>query len=479
LASNKLTWLQKAALRIAGYNVPTINSSLNLWKTVGNIPIYRSWSDKDWVQKGFLVNPHLYAIVNRITSTAAVAPFAVYRVKNEVKAKRYKNWTGKNATKESIQKALEIKSDAYELVEGHPLQNIIDRPNEWQRDDEFTQTGIGFKLLTGERFLFLTRMDLGSNSGKLKSVTNLPPQCMVVKAGENMFQIASYELHIGTQIPIEKEDIIFSRYWNPAYDMTGSHLRGMSPLRSASKLLDRMEAAQDRSTIMLQAAGAAGLLFNKAIEQWTEAQAIELKRKINTEILGTENAGNIGAANGDIGYINFGLSAVDMALLEQEKWSLEMLCNIYKVPPGLFMSSANATDNNIREWNRQLISQAVIPALSDLRDDWNEIARAYGSEQEVYVDYDITVFPEMQEDLNTTATRLDKMWYMTGNEKRIAMGMDEDLAQPMLNTYLVPSSLKEISDIDPANVDREMERVDREFEREQNLLNDANDTEPI
>jgi hypothetical protein len=156
-----------------------------------------------------------------------------------------------------------------------------------------------------------------------------------------------------------------------------------------------------------------------------------------------------------------------------------MLCNIYKVPTGLFMSSANATDNNIREWNRQLISQAVIPALSDLRDDWNEIARAYGSEQEVYVDYDITVFPEMQEDLNTTATRLDKMWYMTGNEKRIAMGMDEDLAQPMLNTYLVPSSLKEISDIDPANVDREMERVDREFEREQNLLNDANDTEPI
>jgi hypothetical protein len=145
----------------------------------------------------------------------------------------------------------------------------------------------------------------------------------------------------------------------------------------------------------------------------------------------------------------------------------------------LFMSSANATDNNIREWNRQLISQAVIPALSDLRDDWNEIARAYGSEDEVYVDYDITVFPEMQEDLNTTATRLDKMWYMTGNEKRIAMGMDEDLAQPMLNTYLVPSSLKEISDIDPANVDREMERVDREFEREQNLLNDANDSEPI
>lgn len=458
--------IARLALKAMGINLP-VNSSLNLWKSwLGMTPIYRNWDERNYVQDGFLRNPALYSIVNRITSTAAVAPFAVYNIKNEVKAKRYKAWTGKNATPASIQKAMEIKSEAYELNTAHPLNQILEVPNEWQRQSEFIQTSIGFKLLTGERFIYMTKLDMGANAGKPTGLTNLPPQCMAVIGGQTMFSVDSYEMHIGKVIPIPKDLIIFSRYWNPTYDINGSHLRGLSPLRAANKLLDRMEATQDRSTIMLQAAGAAGLLFNKVAEDMTKEQADAIKRTVNTEILGVNNTSNIAVANGDIGYINFGLSAVDMDLLEQEKWSWEMLCNIYKVPPGLFMASANATDNNIREWNKQLISQAVIPCLSDMRDDYNEVALLFG-DTSIYVDFDISVFPELQEDLNVLATRLDKAWYMTGNEKRIAMGMDEDMVQPMLNTYLVPGGLKEITDLDPANIDRELERVDREFEQQE------------
>lgn len=456
--------LARFSLKALGYNVPA-RSSLNLdW--FGSVPIYTNWSDTKYISEGFFKNPGLYAIVNRITSVAATCPFAVYRVKNETKARKYKNWTGERATKESLERAMLIKSEAYELDTSHELNKLIERPNEWQRQDEFTQTCIGFKLLQGERVLFLTKLDMGARAGKPTTVTNLPPQFIAVKPGNSLFEIGSFELNLSTPLQIPKENIIFSRYWNPNYTMSGDHLRGLSPLRAASKLLDRMGAAQDRSTIMLQNQGAAGLLFNKAVEALNPEQAAQIKRQVNTEVLGVENAGKIAVANGDIGYLSFGMSSVDLALLDQEKWSLTQLCNIYKVPPGLFVEM-NPTDNNISAWNRQFLAQAVIPALSDLRDDWNEIAAMWGNTDEVYIDYDLTVFPELQEDLNVLATRLDKAWYMKPNEKRIAMGMDEDLEEPMMNRYLVPSGLTDITDLDPTNIDREMDRAEREFNNQQ------------
>lgn len=38
-------------------------------------------------------------------------------------------------------------------------------------------------------------------------------------------------------------------------------------------------------------------------------------------------------------------------------------------------------------------------------------------------------------------------WWYTGNEKRIAMGQDEDTEEPMMNSYLVPTTLQPIGNM--------------------------------
>lgn len=458
--------LIKATNLVTGLQIAPTNSSLNVLKQwmIGMNAIYPAWNERNYVNDAYLVNPALYAIVNRITAKAATVPFSAYRIKNQSKADKYKSFTGPDATKDSLRLAMELKSEAYELDEKHPINNLLERPNEWQRQSEFIQTCVGFRLLRGERFLYMTILDAGANSGQPTSIVNMPPGCMVVIPGQGLFEISSYELNIGaTPLPIPKDLIIFSREWNPVIDANRTHLRGVSPLRAANKLLHRMGAAQDRATLMLETSGAAGILYNKVVDSYTREQRDELKRIMNTEVLGKQNTNSIHVGQGDLGYINFGISATDMELLEQERFTIEQLCNIYKTPSGLFIET-NPTDNNVREWKKQMFSDAVIPVLSDMRDDYNEIARRY--KDPPYVDFDISGVPEMQEDVNVTATRLDKMWYMTGNQKRLATGQDEDTENEMMNKYFIPSGLKLIDDLDPEKLNREMDIIDQEIDEE-------------
>jgi HK97 family phage portal protein len=463
---NKQSWSTRVldwAAKQAGYSIvpPRRLSGIEpYFKFFGNAVVYGNWNQGKYIDEGYTKNATLYSIVNRITSVSAQAAetFRVYKIRNEAKAKRYKAWTGQRATKESILSGIRLKQEAYEIDDSHPFNAILERPNQWQGANEFAQTSIGFKLITGNRFLFLMGPQAGANSGQPIAIYNLPPQHMNIIGGNDLWDVAGYELQLDKVTPIPKELVLHSRYWNPVYDANGSHLWGMSPVSAGARRLDIAEMAERRSGAMMANAGAAGVLFNKQEGAQLVGDVSKMKQILNEEILGLTNAEKIHLANGDLGYINFGMKAADLEIIEQERYTDEKLCNIYAVPPGLFMASANATDNNIAAWNRQLIQQAVIPALADIRDDFNKILGLYGTGY--YVDYDIKIFPEMQEDLEKLSRTLDKMYYLKPNEKRILTGNDEDLDEPMMSKYLVPSGLVEISSLNPDNMDPELDAVD-------------------
>lgn len=421
---------------------------------VGNSVLWHN-DNLETYTDAYLKNAGLYSIIKRIGKTASIAPFKVFRVKDQKKFLKYKHWTGENATPESIMRAFTIKAQVFEEDNEHPLNKLIDRPNDLQRGNEFVENSIGFKLLTGNRFIMLGLLQEGANERKPFNLYNLPPQYMRIIGDKTLFGVAGYELNLGERTKIEKESIIHSRYWTSQFDKSGSHLMGLSPLTPANKNLTRSDAGLERSVAMLQNAGAAGLLYTKGERETMSAeQAGALKVKVNTEVLGGANAGKVALANGDMGYINFGLTAVEMSILDMEKYSLQQLCNIYQVPYTLF-SSDSSTYNNIKEAKKELITMAVVPELASLRDDWNEIAKLY-KESDLYVDYDLSVYPELQEDLEKTANIMLKAYWFTGNEKRLAMSYDEDNSNEMMNKYLVPSGLVQIDDLGMAEIDTDL-----------------------
>jgi HK97 family phage portal protein len=456
--------LNKAANQF-GFSVVKNSVPYSLLQLFGMSLVWGRWNSKDYITKGYMVNASLYAIINRITKTASTAPFKVYRVKDEKKLAKYKAWTGTGATKESMMNAMRIKALVYEEDNKHPLNELIQKPNPWQGGADFTANSVGFRLLTGNRFLLSVQLDMGANMGQTASVVNLPPDDVAVKTDGTLFGVSSYILSVGQQIELPKESVIHSKYWNPNIDTQGSHLKGLSPLSAGERNLERSEKAEMRSVTMLKNQGAAGVLFNKAIGDWSPEMATQIKDKINQDVLGLDNAGKITAANGDLGYLNFGLNAQEMNLLELEKYSLQQLCNIYGVPYILF-NADSATYNNIQEAKKELISMAVVPELSALRDDWNAIAKSFKGD-DIYVDYDLSVFPELQEDMEKTMRIMKEAWWFTGNEKRLAMMADEDNEEEMMDKYLVPSGLTDISQLNPAEIERQMDRVDQQMRQDE------------
>jgi HK97 family phage portal protein len=409
--------------------------------TYGVQPAYKLFGNLEEKVEAYTTNAALYSIVNRIARTAAIAPFKVYKVKDQKKHLKYKQWTGENATPASIQRAMLIKDLVYEEDDKHRLNLLLERPNKWCRGTEFTINAIGFKLLSGNRFIRLVTLDLGANKGQPGELQILPSQFTTVVPDGTLYGVKGYRFQLGTSAEqIDVEEIIHSKYFNPEFDTFGSHLLGLSPLRAASKNLNRSEAGIDRSVAMLQNAGAAGILYNEDVDGYTPDQATALKQKVNEEILGTGNSNHIGVANGKLGFLKFGLSAVELEIVELEKYSWQQLCNIYGVPPGLFDPDKSG-EHNAQEFKKEMITSAVLPELSSLRDDWNEIAQKFPDKGNIYIDYDISVYPELQEDMDKVAARLNQMWWFTGNEKRVLSGEDEDAEEPLMDTYMVPNNL--------------------------------------
>ncbi len=156
----------KKALAFVPQPSPTILGNSVLWHN-DNLETYTN---------AYLKNAGLYSIIKRISKTASISPFKVYRVKDEKKHLKYKMWTGENATQESIQRAMTIKDFVYEEDNGHKLNLLIDKPNSLQRGNEFVENSIGFKLLTGNRFIMLGLLEEGANEGKPFNLWNLPPE---------------------------------------------------------------------------------------------------------------------------------------------------------------------------------------------------------------------------------------------------------------------------------------------------------------
>ena len=108
----------------------------------------------------------------------------------------------------------------------------------------------------------------------------------------------------------------------------------------------------------------------------------------------------------------------------------------------------------MKEAKKALYQNAVIPELNKIRDELNRwLAPKYGDK--IYIDFDYSSIPELQEEMEKVVGQMNQAWWITPNEKRAAMsyGMDDD--NDKLNDYYVPANLLPIDgDIIPEPSDK-------------------------
>jgi len=414
-----------------------------IYNFLGETLVSSTENDDSYINQGYRYNATIYSIINLITKSATNIPFCVYEVQSSNDLKRYKSLTSGDFNSTSLHNAKIIQKKAMVELEGTDLHKILERPNPAQSYNTWISEIIAFGLLTGNRYIYGIAPETGAGAGKFKELYVMPSQVMQINSGGLFKPVDHYTLEYNGTFEIPAEQILHIKDFNPYYDGTGSHLYGMSPLKAGLRVMDANNEALTTGLKYLQNQTARGVLMSEEGDI-NEVQARQLKDKFKQQYQGSKNAGDVIITPKKLSWVNFGLNASDLSLIEQYNATIKDLCNIYGVPVQLLNNTDSATYNNQKEAKKSLYVNAVIPQLVKIREELNRwLTPQYGDK--LYIDFDFTVIPELQEEMEKVVGQMSQAWWITPNEKRAAMsyGMDEENTQ--LDDYYIPSNLIPVS----------------------------------
>jgi phage portal protein BeeE len=169
---------------------------------------------------------------------------------------------------------------------------------------------------------------------------------------------------------------------------------------------------------------------------------------INERINNNSQKGAIAALAGDWGYHNFGMSSIDMQLLDAQRLNLQRLCNIYGVPTVLF-DAEHTTYNNYESAIKQLIVNKLLPEWKSLRDLLNrQLTPRFQATRgrKLYIDFDYTELPEIQKDLKDLNDSVRDAHWLTYNERRAVLRYGAR-PEPEMNQIFIPTGYIPITEM--------------------------------
>ena len=410
-----------------------------IYNQLGHSVLWNTENDDNYITEGYRRNATIYSLINIITKAATTIPFTVYEKTKDSEYKRYKAMQSGVADPNALYKSQLIKKNALIELEGHELQMLLEQPNAAQSYSSWISELIAFRKLTGNGYIYGISPDTGLKAGKFTELYVMPSQVMEIISNGMMEPVSKYRLEYNGTYDMPAEAICHIKDFNPYYDGTGSHLYGQSPLRAGFRSLTTNNEAVTTGVKYLQNQTARGILMSDEGDI-NEVQAQQLKDKFRRQHQGSGNAGDVLITPKKLSWINFGLSASDLSLIEQYNASVKDLCNIYGVPVQLLNNTDASTYNNMKEAKKALYQMAVIPELMKIQDELNRwLSPKYGDK--ICIEFDFTSIPEMQEETEKVVDQLSKAWWITPNEKRDVMNYGIDEENEQMNSYFVPANL--------------------------------------
>jgi HK97 family phage portal protein len=130
------------------------------------------------------------------------------------------------------------------------------------------------------------------------------------------------------------------------------------------------------SMLGLNAQRAAALLFQNSSQpgglliypnEITEAEEKRVKEQFEQRFSGV-NLGRVIVLSAGVKYEKLPLTAVETQMIEQLKWSAEVVCSVYHVPPYKVGVGALPTYNNIQSLNVEYYSQALQAHIEEIEE---------------------------------------------------------------------------------------------------------------
>lgn len=394
-----------------------------------------------FINEGYAGNDIVYSVINLITNKAKVAPWSAYKIKDEKKFLQYKALISNPTDTTDWHMIESLKNQSLEVYTGDArLNELLKYPNQQDTWADLVEQWGAYKLTIGNAYVYGQLIQAGANKCKPFTLSTLPAQYMSIKADVNLIpsRVVGYQLYLGLTQNFTLEEILHDRFANLRADANGMQLYGMSPLQAAYKTIIRSNESKTAAVANLQNGGPQGVLYTddqRMNGSAAVAQADALRQKL-AEFSGARNKNKVATSAYKTGFTALGLSNVDLDIINQEMWDMRLICNIYGVPSQLLNDPANKAENNAIQAEKALTSRAALPLLTAMQDNLNrKLQSDWGYKgQNIVVCFDMSAYPELQEDRVSQVNWLDKS-LLPLKERYKIMGVNpEGVSEEMLNT---------------------------------------------
>lgn len=309
------------------------------------------WSDRNYemfAREGYIKNVVGYKCVSMLARSASSVKLMVYDKKTNKK------------------------------IENHPLELLLSNPNPTQNGYEFFESLYSYKLLAGNTYIQAILLDKNIFKNP-KELFILRPDRITIVIDNNSSIPYAYKYKVNNNEKIfyvdkinGKAEILHIKNFNPINDWYG-----LSPIEAASYSIDQHNEASKWNQSMLQnGARPSGALIVKGNGDdsafLTDEQFTRLKKQLNEEFTGTENAGKPLLLEGGLEWMEMSLSPSEMNFLEMKNSCARDIALAFGIPSQLLGIPGDNTYSNLTEARLSMWEETIIPMIDNVVDALNK-----------------------------------------------------------------------------------------------------------
>ena len=364
------------------------------------------WNKNDLqavIEQGYLFNPDVYSIINKIIQTASMVAWQMYEVKDKKALARYNIYKKANNF-DAIQ---EYNIKALEPIETHPLLDLLENPNPYSTGTVFDQNLLGYYCLLGNSYLnkLIVTGSKGDVAGQL---IVLPAYLVKILFGDNKRLISGYSIDNWNDVKYNftPEEIYHFKSFNPDYGV-GQFMYGANP--SVGVSLEKSNQSYQAAIALIANMGAMGLLSSGNDESIDPDSAKLIKERYYEEYGGAKNRGKMMIIGHKMDYVNMAQSITDLNLIQGQEQDFLTMCRVYNVDSRIMGYVKGSTFSNMKEARQDFLQNRILPLKymqseaynKFLLSAWNAI-----SSKQYYLDIDYKSIPELQTDSDKLSLRL-------------------------------------------------------------------------
>ena len=238
------------------------------------------------------------------------------------------------------------------------ISRVLRKPNSYQNRIQFIESWVLSKLSTGNTYILKER---GARR-EIVALHILDPhrvQVFVADSGDVYYKVQDDDLaKLEAAVYIPASEIIHDRFnclFHPLIGMSPIAANGLSAMQGVS--------IQNNATNLFKNGSMPGGILT-APGRISDATALELKTSWETSF-GAGKFGKVAVLGDGLKYEQMAMSAVDSQLIEQLKWTAEVVCSTFHVPPYKIGVGAMPSYNNVQALNVEYLSQGLQRLVED------------------------------------------------------------------------------------------------------------------